>query len=133
MRSTVTIIALVLVILVSAIFGYSVLFPSASKRAGVVKNVEEARIVATAGMEYLSQLRREGRLQGVTANEHGNAYISGRLSYYPYSLTIRLNKQGEASMNNYKIVQINKHSPWALKRAWQTDSNGHIIQEWTVK
>jgi hypothetical protein len=133
MRSTVTIIVLVVVILVSAIFGYRTLFPSAPKKADVVKTIEEGQIVAKAGMDYLSQLRQEGGLPGVATNEHGNAYISGRLSDYPFSLTLRFNKEGEASTNNYTIVQIKKDSPWQLKRAWQTDSNDQIIQEWTVK
>lgn len=133
MRSTATIKALIVVILLSGIFGYRALFPSAPKTAGVVKTAEEGRNIAKAAMDYLSQLRREGRLPGVAFNEHGNAEISGRLQYHPYSLTMRFNKEGEASTNNYSIVQIKQDSPWQLKRAWQTDSNGQIIQEWTIK
>ena len=133
MRSRVTIAALVAVILVSTRFGHRPLFPVAPKMAGVVKTEEEERILAEAARDYLSQLRREGRLPGDTTNDHGIAYISGRLSVPPYSLTMRFHKEGQASTNNYTIMQIKKDSPWQLKRAWQTDSNDQIIQEWTVK
>jgi hypothetical protein len=133
LKGAVTIIALVVVILVSAIFGYRAIFPSAPQRAGVVKTVAEGRMIAKSGMDYLSQLRTEGLLPGVATNEHGNAAISGRLSFYPYSLTVRFTKAGEVFTNNYTIVQIKKDLPWQLKRAWQTGSNGQIIQEWTVK
>ena len=78
------------------------------------------------------QLRQEGRLPGYTTNAHGIVSIDGPMAYYPFSLTIRF-KEGEASTNSYTIVQINKDSPWQLKRAWQTDSKDQIIQEWAVR
>jgi hypothetical protein len=133
MKSTFTITALVVVILVSAIFGYHALYPSAPKRAGVVRTVAEGQTIASSGMEYLSQLRREGHLPGVATNEHGNATIYFRLASPPYSLTVRVTIRGETFTNNYNIVQNKKDSPWELKRAWQTDSKGQIIQEWAVK
>ena len=125
--------ALVAVILLLARFGYRPLFPTAPKKAVIVKTEEEAQTIAKAGMDYLSQLRREGRLPGDTTNDHGYVSISGRLSYHPYSLIMRFNKEGEASTNNYTIVQIKKDSAWQLKRAWQINSNDQIIQEWTIK
>ena len=84
-------------------------------------------------MEYLTQLRQEGRLPGVGANEHGHADISGRLNSYPYSLNMQLTKEGETSVNHYAITKAGKNSSWQLERAWQTDSGGHIIQEWKIK
>jgi hypothetical protein len=133
MRNPFAILALVVGILVSAIFGYRALYPSAPKRVGVVKTVAEGQAIALSGMDYLSQLRTEGRLPGVASNEHQNAYIDGRLGSYPYSLTMHYNKGGGAVTNHYAIVQIKQGSPWQLKRAWQTDAKGKITQEWSVK
>lgn len=132
MRTKVTIVTLVAVILILSRFGNRPLFPEAPKRAVVVKSPEEGSIIIKAGRDYLSQLRREGRLPGHTTNDHGIVSISGTILFYPYSLTVRF-KEGEASTNSYTIVQINKNSPWQLKRAWQTDSNDQITQEWAVK
>jgi len=132
MRTKVTIITLVGVILILSRFGNRPLFPEAPKKAGVVKSHEEGRIILEAGRDYLFQLRREGRLPGYTTNAHGIVSIDGSMLYYPFSLTIRF-KDGEASTNSYTIVQINKDSPWQLKRAWQTDSKDQIIQEWAVR
>ncbi len=132
MTTKVTIVAMVAVLLILSRFGNRPLFPEAPKRTGVVKSYEEGRNILEAGRGYLSQLRQEGRLPGQTTNGHGLVAIDGAMSYYPYSLTMRF-KEGEAFTNNYTIVQINKDSPWQLRRAWQTDSNDQIIQEWAVK
>ena len=132
MRTKVTIVTVVAVILILSRFGNRPLFPEAPKKAAVVKRYEEGRIILEAGRDYLSQLRQEGRLPGQTTNDHGIVSVDGTMAYYPYSLTMRF-KEGEASTNNYTIVQIKKDSPWQLKRAWQTDSNDQIIQEWAVK
>ncbi len=133
MRTRITILACAAIILVSAIFGYRALFPSAPPKAHVVKTVAEGRVIAMSGKDYLLQLWREGRLPGTTTNEHGNATVSGQLASYPYTLTARITITGEMFTNNYTIVQNRKGSPWQLKRAWQTGPDGQVVQVWTVK
>ena len=121
-----------MVILVLAGCGLRTFFSTNHENVGI-QNVDEGNVVAKSGMDFLLHLRQEGRLPGITINEHGNARISGRLPQYPFLLTMRFNAEGTAVTNNYRIAQIKKDSPWELERAWQTDTNGQIVQEWPVK
>lgn len=132
MKNAVTMTASVVVILVMAMICYREIHPASPKMNGAVKTVQEGQAIAKSGIEYLSQLRQEGRLPGVGTNEHGHASINGRLNSYPYSLTMQLTKEGETSVNHYAIKKLSKNSTWQLERAWQTDSSGHFIQEWNT-
>jgi hypothetical protein len=120
-----------LALLVLILLGSRGLHSSKHGNVGIL-NIDEGRNVAKSGMDYLVRLRQEGKLPGVTTNQHGNAIVSGRLPYYPFALTMRFNAEGTAVTNNYRIVQLKKDSSWILKRAWQTDTNGQIVQEWAV-
>jgi hypothetical protein len=132
MRSAVIIMAGVAVgILIAATLGHRGAF-SSSKSEDVIRTVGEGQAVVRTGMDYLLRLRTEGRLPGITTNDHGNASISGRLSDYPFALTVRFSPTGAVAAENYSIVQFRQDSPWQLKRAWQTDSNGQIIHEWAL-
>jgi hypothetical protein len=105
------------------------------KKVGGFKTAVERQAVLSA-RDYLSRLWQERRLPGISGfstNDQGVAIISGRMSAYPYTLTMRVNKNGEALTNNYTIMEMEKDSPWQLKRAWQTGPNGQIVQEWSVK
>jgi hypothetical protein len=129
MRSAVTIIAGVLVgILIAASPGHRASFASPESQS-VVRKVDDGQAIAKAGMDYLLRLRGEGHLPGITTNEHGNAFISGQWSDYPLAFTMQFSPTGAGSTENYRIVQPGKDSPWRLSRAWQTDTNGQIVQE----
>jgi len=128
MRSALAIIVSLVVILSAAVFA-----SRAFKSSGVAPQADDSQIAAKAGMDYLLHLRQEGQLPWVTTNQHGNASISGRLSGYPYSFTMQFGAEGETVTNHYNIGQTMKDSPWQLNRAWQTDTNGQIIQEWLLK
>jgi len=133
MRSAAIIIAAVGVgILIAAAMGRPRAF-SSSKNGEVVRTIEDGQAIARSGMDYLLRLRTEGRLPGITTNDHGNASISGRLADYPFVLTVQLSQTGAVSTQNYSIAQLRRDSPWQLKRAWQADSNGQIIHEWPIQ
>jgi hypothetical protein len=133
MRSAVIIIAAVaLGILMAATLGHQEAF-SSSKSRDVVQTVADGQVIAKAGMDHLLRLRTQGRLPGITTNDHGNASISGRLSDYPFALTMQFRPTGSVSTENYSIIQLKRDSPWQLRRAWQADSNGQIIHEWPVQ
>ena len=99
-------------------------------------------VLETAGAaQEIGQLHDQGRLPGVSKNEHGDmtsdtldSVISGRAAIptYPISLTFHLIKEGDTSTNNYTLVKQAKDSEWRLQRAWETDSNGLIVREWPV-
>lgn len=124
---------LVVAILVAAWIGCRVAFSSHPKSPRAILTAGEGQTVAKSAIDFLSQLHQEGHLPGVASNEHGNVSLSGRLSDPPYSFTARFNQEGAPLTSHYNLVQMTKESPWQLKRAWQTDSNGQIVQEWPLQ
>lgn len=133
MRSTATVLTRLFVVLCVAVVGYRMFFSSGPEAADRGGSVDAMQSVAKDGMDYLIHLRLEGRLPGITTNEHGTALIRGRLDAYPFLLSARFSVQEASVTDHYNIVQIDKGSPWKLERAWQTDSEGRIVQEWPVK
>jgi hypothetical protein len=51
---------------------------------------------------------------------------------YPLSQTFRVVKTGEASTNIYTFERLSKDAAWQLEKAWETDSNGQVVTNWTV-
>ena len=133
MKIKITAVALVVVILIVAGISYLTLFRPTSNKVGTSKIVAEAQSEAAAGGSFLLQLRQEGHLPGLTTNDHGHFYCNTRPVSYPYSLTFYCTRPSDNFTNYYTITQITKDSAWQLERALRTDSQGQIIQEWTVK
>jgi len=123
--------AVLLGILIGATLGHREVF-SSSKNEGDVRTVDEGQAIAKTGMNYVLRLRGGGRLPGITTNDHGSGSVIGRLSDYPFALTVQLRPTGAVFTANYSIVQLRPDSSWHLKRAWQADSNGQIIHEWPI-
>jgi len=98
----------------------------------------KARTEAKSGGDFLFRLHQKDQLPGDTKDEHGkiSCYLSPtelkQLSY-PLSWTYQVVKNGDSSTNNYTIIRLTKYSPWQLQRAWRTDSQGRVTEEWGVK
>jgi len=95
-----------------------------------------AKTEAKSAGDYVLQLHQQGRLPGDTKDAHGKitCYLTPsdlQEVSYPLSRTFRVVETG--ATNNYTVVRLAKDSSWQLQRAWQTDSEGHVIQEWPVK
>jgi hypothetical protein len=90
----------------------------------------------------VKQLHEQGRLPGDSKDEHGTvtsdtvqSVISNNavVMFYPASRTFHLIHIDETAMNSYTLVKQTEDAEWKLQKAWQTVSNGQIIQEWPVK
>jgi len=97
-----------------------------------------ARTEAKSGGDFLFRLHQKGQLPGDAKDEHGKltCYLSPtdlEEVIYPLSRTYQVVKTGDSSTNNYTIIRLTKSSPWQLQRAWRTDSQGRVTEEWAVK
>jgi hypothetical protein len=109
---------------------------AAALLAGCAAHV--AKTEAVSAGDYVLQLHQQGRLPGDSKDAHGKItcyLLPSDLQEvtYPLSRTFRVVKTGGTSTNNYTVVRLAKDSSWQLQRAWQTDSEGRVIQEWPVK
>jgi hypothetical protein len=97
-----------------------------------------ARTEAESGGDFLIGLHQKGQLAGDAKNEHGkiSCYLPPtdlKQTVYPLQRTYQVVKTGDSLTNNYTIMRLSKHSTWQLQRAWRTDSQGHVTEEWIVK
>ena len=97
-----------------------------------------ARTEAESGGDFLIRLHQKGQLAGDAKNDHGKitCYLSPtdlKQTVYPLQRTYQVVKTGDSFTNNYTILRLAKHSPWQLQRAWRTDSQGRVTEEWIVK
>lgn len=90
----------------------------------------------------LKQLHLQGRLPGDSQNEHEQLtcdlpklIVSNQVvkMTYPASRTFHLVHVGKTITNNYTLIKRSGNSEWKLQRAWQTDSNGQVVQRWPIQ
>jgi len=89
--------------------------------------------------EFLRQLNKQSLLPGSDKdmigelNSEKEKYPLPNEVVYPFSRTFQATYKGQVFTNNYTVIRESGDSPWRLKRAWQTDSSGLIVEEWPVK
>ncbi len=93
---------------------------------------EEARLnsMARSVAKFLVSLKKKGRLPGWSKNEKGAS--TAFHFHYPDSETIDAEKEGDPAIYHYQLTRASKDSPWKLQKAWRTDQNDHIIEEYPV-
>jgi hypothetical protein len=81
------------------------------------------------GIEFVKDLKKNGQLPGWSTDDKGQLACSGPRTS-PLTLTIR--KTGDSFIYHYTIARASQDSPWKLQKAWQTDQNGRMIQEFPM-
>jgi hypothetical protein len=76
---------------------------------------------------FLKSLKVAGKLQGSSTEEKGSA------SAAPHLLeTVAVRKAGNSDIYYYK-VRRNSAGGWELERAWRTDGNDRMIEEYPIR
>ena len=91
----------------------------------------ELKPAAMAADHLLLSLKKEGRLPGFPKGDkrHGSmmAYFDS-----PRSITADVATDGATDVYHYRLVQASKDGPWKLRKAWRTDLNGRLLEEYPV-
>lgn len=86
--------------------------------------------------KVLFQLIELGSLPGWVKNDGG--WLSSGLPTEPdrarqsVARTFHGQKNHEASLYHYLMVQTSRHADWKLQRAWRTAADGHLLEEYPV-
>jgi hypothetical protein len=84
-----------------------------------------------AGLEFLKGLKEKDQLPGWTKDDHGQLhYFFGAHSN---ALIFTSSKNGDSLIYHYAIARASNDGPWKLQKAWQTDKNDKMIQEFPVQ
>jgi hypothetical protein len=91
-------------------------------------------LTATA-VKFLSALMTSGRLPGWSVSDVGQIRIpmpQEQSETYPVFRTIDFITAQTISNYHCTVVLESKASPWRLQRAWRTDSEGRVVQDYPV-
>ena len=86
--------------------------------------------------DFLEGLKKAGHLPRWTADENGTSEAALQFHYfdiYPITATFNVRKNQDTSVYRYTLVQAAKDAQWVLQRAWLTDQNGTVIEEFPVR
>ena len=110
---------------------------SNSRRSPPAARNPFAKETMSAG-NYLTRLHQLGLLPGDSKASHGGlisetdpAPLPDKVDY-PFSRTFHVVVAGEPT-KHYTVTRVSEDAPWELRRAWQTDSQGRVLEEWPVK
>jgi len=94
-----------------------------------------AKAAAGSAEDFLQGLKKAGQLPRWTREEKGTSEAALRFHYfeiYPITATFNVRKNQDTSVYRYVLMQVAKDAPWVLQRAWLTDQNGRMIEEYPV-
>ncbi|HWV98394.1 MAG TPA: hypothetical protein VNZ64_01755 [Candidatus Acidoferrum sp.] len=93
--------------------------------------------------DFLFALAKQGKLPGFSPGEHGAMHAGivdangdspsvTASETYPISRGITFSKEDDTSVYFYIVVQTSNNAPWKLQKAWRTDADGHVVQNYPV-
>jgi hypothetical protein len=93
--------------------------------------------VATEAVHYLHQLRVQGQLPGFKQDEQCIVLMprpSIGETNYPITLELRARKRNVAGPFSYhfQLVKTSAESGWRLQKAWRSDANGNVAEEFPL-
>jgi hypothetical protein len=95
---------------------------------------KEMMAVGKSGYRFLRSLYKKGQLPGwLESDRFATNSATFRYDYDAFdSGTFDFLKKGDSSLYHYTFSRASKATPWKLQKAWRTDQNGRIIEEYTL-
>jgi hypothetical protein len=89
-------------------------------------------------LDFLGNLKSQGKLPGVAKDEKGtypaSSWMKAQPEDYPVSRTFEFKKDGADPSNcHYTVVKASKDGGWRLQKAWRTDENARVVEEYSVR
>jgi hypothetical protein len=85
---------------------------------------------------YIVSLQQKQELPGFAKGQHGS--ITGVVSprdvnlVFPAVRSFTVTKQGDPSTYHYTVSRPAQETGWKLQRAWRTDADGRVAEEYRV-
>lgn len=89
---------------------------------------------------FLTIMNDQGQLPGLNKGDHGHFYCDWPLNKnqkadgvetYPVRRSFSFFK-GDSSIYHYTVVLTSPDHDWVLQKAWRTDANEHLVEEYVV-
>lgn len=93
-------------------------------------------VLTMESVNFVTALKEQGQLPGYSKHDKGNITAvlpaAGTFEKYPVSLAFVATKKNDASKYHYLVVKASRNNAWQLQRAWRTDANKHVVEEYIV-
>jgi hypothetical protein len=86
-----------------------------------------------ATLEAYQTLKEKNQLPGLSINDNGAVYFEANSGFGPDSVVFTVQKNGDSSAYHYIVGRASKESPWKLQKAWRSEENDHMIEEYPVQ
>jgi hypothetical protein len=83
-----------------------------------------------SALDFLTKLKEAGQLPGWRKDEKSGAKTWEYGFCYPDLVTFEIPKKSNSSIYHYIFSRPNKGASWKLQKAWRTDLDGHVIEEY---
>jgi len=83
-----------------------------------------------AAMQFLKDLKKSGQVPGWSQNDNGTIRAEIQPDAETYGFEAR--KEGDPTVCHYIVTRTSNEGPWKLQKAWRTDQQGKIIEEFPV-
>jgi len=84
-----------------------------------------------AAVTFLKNLKERGQLPGWSKDEHGKPRGVNQDAGMN-SMVVEVEKNGESSIYHYQVTRAAEDQPWKLVKAWRTDANGRVLEDYPV-
>jgi hypothetical protein len=91
-----------------------------------------AKAAGDSAFKPARKMMRNGHLPGWAREDRGTIKGVFRVRFDPDAVTFDAVKRGDSSTYHYEFTRASKDSPWQLRKAWRTDQNGHMLEEYPV-
>jgi len=78
-------------------------------------------------LDFLINLKKAGRSPGWPKEEHGKIWPESHPDSETYGFAAR--KDGDDRIYHYIVTRASKGTPWKLQKAWRTDRDGKLVEE----
>jgi hypothetical protein len=85
-----------------------------------------------SAVKVLERLNKRGKLPGYSKDSEGTTFNATYTKSHIESITLDCRKKGDSSSYHYTFTRASKDSPWKLQKAWRTDQNDKMIEEYPV-
>ena len=94
--------------------------------------VATAKAARDSAFKFARQLRLNGHLPGWSKNDRGTWTYIYHFHRDPDTVTLDLPKKGDSSTYHYEFTRVSPDSLWKLQKAWRTDQDDHMVEEYPV-
>jgi hypothetical protein len=96
-------------------------------------NVKEVKAEGKSAVTLLRSLKKSGHLPGWSKDDK---VVAKSATFTCHSIvtggTFTARKIGDSSVYHFQVIRASEDSPWKLQKAWRTDANGHMLEEYPV-